>query len=56
MRNPALALGASREGEGEGEGEDADVREARTRGAAFLPAWLLRDGALERAGRGGGAS
>ena len=30
------------------------LTEARARGAAFLPAWLLRDGALERAGRSGG--
>jgi len=67
-RNPALALGAAaaqagvEAGEGGGAEDAADaeeeaeeVRAARARGAAFLPAWLLRDGALERAGRGGGA-
>ena len=64
-RNPALALGAAAAQAGAGAGagggaedaeeEAAEVRAARARGAAFLPAWMLRDGALERAGRGGGA-
>ena len=69
-RNPALALGAAAAQAGAGAGAGggaeeaavlaeeeaaAEVRAARARGAAFLPAWMLRDGALERAGRGGDA-